>query len=141
MELSTAYDALGLPAGAHLVSDHGEVTLIQVQHEHEDDVRIARYRLGAAVEVPTAIKLFDSLGLMREPATDVATPLEPAPAIAPGSSCCGAIGAQRIVACRATVCVRRDAYRGRGGEPSIAGVRSRRPRKTLRLNPSRQRSS
>src|SRR5687767_11436438 len=73
------YEALALPSGAYLLSDHGEIVLLDVRHEHADHLGLARYRLGSPVEVSDVLKLVDSLGLL-----GVTAPVSSAPAPAPG---------------------------------------------------------
>lgn len=80
MDLMSIYAALETPAGAQLVSNHGELTLLVVRHDHEHAVCIERYPLGATIDVTLVIKLIDSVGLTpREPEPPVPVTVETAP--------------------------------------------------------------
>src|SRR5687768_10640678 len=77
------YEALALASGAYLLSDHGEIVLLDVRHEHADHLGLARYRLGSPVELSDVLKLVDSLGLLgTQPPVETATPTSAVPRFA-----------------------------------------------------------
>jgi hypothetical protein len=56
MDLSALYAALTVPAGAHLVSDHGQVALLVVTHANPNQATIERVPLGACVPLEEALR-------------------------------------------------------------------------------------
>ena len=79
MDLSALYSVFAAPSGAHFVSDHGQVALLVVRHDHPNQSTVECIPLGACVSLEEALRSAYTAGALpaQQPPISVA-PASPA---------------------------------------------------------------